>query len=222
MASKLALKHRSPDSPTNNAEAPSGNKRRKITSSPQLCSPCQLLTLDRRFEYAWKSNSSARDGDTPLSRQPKRAWPGGPIYFEDSFLVHRFQSRLANPSKCLLCTFFRCKRMQPDLHQNYKLLAFCSSESALFCRPRLKSSSVWDKISHTVFMAVVPDVASILPRGYEESWLEKDIPAVGSIYRLRPGKVEDVNTLLNARELHEKVDFGIIREWLSYCNEHHN
>jgi hypothetical protein len=113
-------------------------------------------------------------------------------------------------------------RIQPDLHRNYKLLAFCSSESSLFCLPKLKSSSAWDKVSHTVFMAVVPDVPSIPPHGHEEHWLEEDIPDVGSIYCLRPGDSGDVDAMLYARELDEKVDFSIIREWPSFSNKYHD
>ena len=176
----------------------------------------RLLDLDKSFQQAYEFYKSAREGLVPR-RQGLFREPDGLLYFEDGFLVHCFQDRLATGSDCPLCRFFRSMRVQLGLRRNYKLLAFCSSESSLFCLPRLKISSAWDKVSHTVFMAVVPD-ASISPHGHEEHWLEKDIPAVGSIYRLRPGDSDDVNTILHAWELDEKVDFSVIREWLSLAS----
>lgn len=221
MVRKLPWRDRSSCSPTRDAKEPNGNKRRKITPTPQLCAHCRLLDLDKSFQQAYEFYKSAREGLVPR-RQDLCGEPDDPLYYEDGFLVHYFQDRLTTWLDCPLCRFFRSMRVQPGLHRNYKLLAFCSSESSLFCLPRLKISSAWDKVSHTVFMAVVPDVASIPPHGHEEHWLEKDIPAVGSIYRLRPGDSEDVNTILHARELDEKVDFSVIREWLSFCDKYHD
>jgi hypothetical protein len=110
--------------------------------------------------------------------------------------------------------------VQPNLHHNYKLLGFCSSESSLFCLPILLKSHAWDQINHTVFMAVVPDTDRIPPDGHEEHWVEKDIPAVGSIHLVPPGEYDD-NELLHARELRGKVNFNLCREWLTFCTKHH-
>lgn len=112
-------------------------------------------------------------------------------------------------------------RVLPGRHEKYKLLAFCSSESALFCLSRLKDSNAWNKISHTVFMAVVPDIKSIASNGHEEFWLERDIPAVGSIYRLHPTGPNDPDAILRSRQLGETVDFSTLREWLSFCRTRH-
>jgi hypothetical protein len=144
------------------------------------------------------------------------------MYYEDAFLVHRFKDRLSTPSDCPLCSFFRSMRVLTDDDTNYKLLAFCSSESPLYCLPVLKESRTWDLVEHTVFMAVVPDVSSIPSHGHEESWLEKAVPTVGAIYRLRPGESENTNAILNVRQLQEKVDFDVLREWLHFCNTHHD
>ncbi|KAF2249178.1 HET-domain-containing protein [Trematosphaeria pertusa] len=206
---------------TEDAEELIRNKRRKITPSQGLCEQCRSLKLDRSFERAFKFYKLAREGTIPRSQELQRQ-ANGPLYYEDCFLVHRFKDRLATPSGCLLCHFFRTMRVQPGLQEDYKLLAFCSTESRLFCLPRLKASSAWEGINHSVFMAVVPDIASIPPNGHGELCLESDIPAVGSIYRLRSGESGDTNATLEARELQERADFTVIREWLSFCNEHHD
>ncbi|KAF2713989.1 HET-domain-containing protein [Pleomassaria siparia CBS 279.74] len=209
---------------TSDGEQPSTHKRRKITASKHslLCHQCQLLKLDREFDQALKHYASTRDGTFTQSQHLRRDTPNGPLYYKDCFFVHKFKDRLSTPSECPLCTFFRSMRVQADQHKSYKLLAFCSSESSVFCRPKLVDCKIWDEISHSVFMAVVPDLSSIPSLGHEENWLERDIPAVGSIYRLRPGESHVANTLLNVRELQEKTEFDILRGWLAFCNSHHD
>ncbi|KAF2267710.1 HET-domain-containing protein [Lojkania enalia] len=217
----MALRSR-PTSPEI-AEGRDGNKRQKIAPPSQLCGPCRTLKFDRSFRKAFKYYGGP--GGIFLRKKtikrPERT--GLPLYYEDYFHVHDFKDRLAKPSECPLCTFFRSMMVDPGRYMNYKLLAFCSSESAFFCLPRLQKSSICEKVNDTIFMAVVPDIPSIPRNGCEEHWLEKGIPAAGLIYRVLADATVDANeTLLNARQLSYKVDFSIPREWLSYCNEHHD
>lgn len=200
-------------------ENESTRKRRKIDPPAQFCVECQRLKLSQSFQRAFRFFEKARKGE--FTRSPAlHGRPGGPLFYEDAFLTHRFKDRLKIESKCPLCSFFRSMRVQPDLHNNYKLLGFCSSESSVFCLPILMDSDIWHKIKHTVFMAVVPDMNTIPPDGHEEHWMEKDIPAVGSVHFVRPGE-HDENELLQARELSGSVDFNICREWLSFCMKNH-
>ncbi|KAL6401220.1 hypothetical protein AUP68_16949 [Ilyonectria robusta] len=179
-----------------------------------------LLNLDESFQQAYKFYKSAREGSIHRCQELYRD-SDGPLYYDDAFLVHNFQDRLARWSDCPLCRFFQTLRVQPGRHRNYKLLAFCSSESWIFKLSALKKSDTWDKAKHTVFMAVVPDVASISPRGHEEHWLERDVPAVGSIYQLRPEESDDINALLRPREVGAEADFSVLREWHFFCQIHH-
>jgi hypothetical protein len=220
MTSSMNLKARRPSSPLEATKE--CNKRPRFTPSTRLCAQCHLMKLDRSFKRAHKFYAEAREGINPRSQELHRDNDRGPMYYDDAFLVHRFKNRLSTPSDCPLCIFFRSMRVLADNDTNYKLLAFCSSEASLFCLPILKESRTWDLINHTVFMAVVPDVTIIPSHGHEESWLEKAVPAVGAIHRLRPDEPEDANAILNVRQLHEKVDFSILRGWLQFCNTHHD
>jgi hypothetical protein len=220
MANSMAVRVRRSPSPLEVTEE--RNKRPKLTPSTRICAQCRPMKLDRSFKRARKYYSDARDGVIPRSSELCRKNDRGPMYYEDAFFVHGFKNRLSTPSDCPLCTFFRSMRILADDATNYKLLAFCSSEASLFCLPMLKESRIWDSINQTVFMAVVPDVATIPSHGHEESWLEKAVPAVGTIHRLCPYEPEDANAILNVRQLHEKVDFSVLREWLQFCDTYHD
>jgi hypothetical protein len=225
MDSSLACAQRSRDSSPNSPdteERQRRNKRRKTSAAPQLCAQCQQLDLDKSFKEASEAYQKVRDGSTTLPQGLHKASDGRHFY-NDAILVHHFQDRLSRPSNCLLCNFFRSLEVQPGVHKHYKLLAYRSSESWMFRLDVLQGSRSWDVIKDTVFMAVVPDDELIPPGGHEENWLEKDIPAVGAIYRLQTDASRDIdpNILLRARELGDEADLGLVRRWLKVCREHH-
>jgi hypothetical protein len=164
-----------------------------------------------------------RDGSTTLPGGLRKT-SDGRHYYKDAILVHHFQDRLSKPSDCPLCNFFQSLKVQPRIHERYKLLAYRSSESWMFRLDMLQRSGLWDAIKDTVFMAVVPDDELIPPCGHEENWLEKDIPAAGAIYHLQTDESRDIdpNILLRAHELGDEADLGLVRGWLKVCREHHH
>ncbi|KAK5995188.1 hypothetical protein PT974_03585 [Cladobotryum mycophilum] len=152
-------------------------KRRRINQdSLPLCQQCELLDLDKSFADAYTFYESARNGLVHRRPELYSETEESPFFYVDAFFVHAFGDRLSKPSDCELCRFFGSLRVQPDSHENHKLLAFCSSESSTFYPAVLKESKAWDHIRHTVFMAVVPDEPSYPPHGHDETWLEKEIP----------------------------------------------
>ena len=70
-------------------------------------------------------------------------------------------------------------------------------------------------------MAVVPEVRSIATNGHEVRWLENDLPAVGSTYRLRPRESYGDAYSHWTRAWREK-DFSILRDWLPHCSKYHD
>jgi hypothetical protein len=72
-------------------------------------------------------------------------------------------------------------------------------------------------------MAVVPDDEVIPPCGHEVDWLEKEIPTVGAIYRLKANESRDLdhNILLRTRELSDEANLDFVRRSLKICREHH-
>ncbi|KAI9155198.1 HET-domain-containing protein [Paramyrothecium foliicola] len=198
-------------------EVVEGAKRRRLDFGPELCVECSTLNFETSLQHAFDYYRSARAG--VINRRAGLSGDrDGILYYEDAFLVHRFHNRLSRESQCALCRFFWGLRVEAGAYENYKLLAFCSSENALFCLSRLKLEEPWETMDHTVFLAVVPDIAPIPLDGHEEHWLVRDIPHVGSIHLVdqapRPG-------ILQVRELGKTVDFSVPREWLSYCRKHH-
>jgi hypothetical protein len=197
------------------------NERHTSEATSPICTRCQLLDLDEAFHQADDFYGSFRGGLKSRSHELCKA-PDGVLYYDNAFLVHCFQDRLSFESDCSLCKFFRNMRIQSDAHTRFKLLAFPSSESWLFNLRALEESDIWDAVSHTVFMAVVPDVESITPNGHEVNWLEKDVPSVGLICRLRPNSTSNEKTILCARQLGQHIEFSVLREWFSFCNDNHD
>jgi hypothetical protein len=192
----------------------------KSSTSLPTCERCQALDLDEAFHQADEFYRSAREGLLSRSKELCKA-RDGVLYYDNAFLVHHFQDRLSLPSGCPLCQFFGTMRIQPKAHKNYKLLAFCSSESWLFNLPAMQKSDTWDKIAHTVFMAVVPDIESLPPNGHQIYWLEEDIRTVGLIYRYRVDSTGSRQNILGARKLGQQVNYSILREWASFCVRNH-
>jgi hypothetical protein len=151
----------------------------------------------------------------------------GRHFYDDAVLVHQFGTRLSSESNCPLCSFFRSVRVQPDVHERHKLLAFPSSDAWLFNAERLEATrkdADWLKeCRDTVFMAVVPDVESIPSAAHDATWLDYEIPAVGAIFRQPFGEPSsDSNQiLLGARELMGTFDLERIRVWLDFCRSGH-
>jgi hypothetical protein len=196
-----------------------GETHRSLTSL-RTCERCQILDLDEAFHQADQFYGSAREGSVSRSQELCKA-QDGVLYYDNAFLVHRFQDRLNFQSDCPLCQFFRTMRIQPEAYPNHKLLAFCSSESWLFNLPAMQRSRIWDNIVHTVFMAVVPDIDSIPSNGHEINWLEDDVRTVGLIYRLRPDSTGNKQNILSARQLGQHIDWSILREWVTFCDRNH-
>ena len=210
------------DSPSS-SEIVHGNKRSKavIDLTLPLCTNCQTLDLDTSFDNAYAYYESAKDS----SQNPEsslHATLNGTRFYNDAVLIHKFRCQLSRPSGCSLCEFFRKLRVQPGLHLRHKLLAFRCSDSWLFRADRLEAALL-ESYVNSVFMAVVPDVASIPPSAHEVNWLDYAIPTVGAIFR-RPSKavsgVENRN-LLSARELNENYDLERLRTWLDVCRREH-
>ncbi|KAJ4364423.1 hypothetical protein N0V83_009017 [Neocucurbitaria cava] len=198
------------------------NKRQKpiIDLTSALCVHCQELDLDVKFEESFAIYECMKDGTQPLTEDICEA-DDGTFYYPDAILIHQFGTRLLKPSDCPMCQFFRSMRVRGDLHERHKLLAFRSSESWMFRADRLQDlgDEVLSKYTDKVFMAVVPDVKSIPPCGHEENWLDREIPAAGAIYHIRPGADEE--NLLSARELGAQPDFDRVRLWLDICRREH-
>jgi hypothetical protein len=196
-----------------------GETYRSSTCLP-TCEHCQVLDLDEAFHQADQFYGSAREGLLSRSKDLCKS-QDGVLYYNNAFLVHHFQDRLSFPSVCPLCQFFETVRIQPKAHKNYKLLAFCSSESWLFNLPAMQKSDTWDRIAHTVFMAVVPDIESVPPNGHQIDWLEEDVRTVGLIYRFLPDSTGNRQNLLGARQLDQQINYSILREWVSFCARNH-
>ncbi|KAK1248725.1 hypothetical protein MKX08_006945 [Trichoderma sp. CBMAI-0020] len=206
-------------------EPVNANKRLKVNGrhANELCQECKLLDIESSFAKASDAFKRARKG---IIRRPSKLFhgrTGGPLFYGDAFFAHSFGKRLSRDAKCPLCRFFWSMRIQPNKRrENYKLLAFCSSESWMFGLSGLKKSSAWHHARDTVWMSVVPDISSIPESGHDEHWLDKDIPAVGPIYLLQTGQVhEEKRPLLEARQLSDKIDFTIVQEWFSFCQKWH-
>jgi hypothetical protein len=82
---------------------------------------------------------------------------------------------------------------------------------------------MFKKYEDTVFMAVVPDIVTIPPCGYEVDWIMQGIPSTGAIYRLLPEERSDPphKLVLRARELGSGPSFDDFREMLGLCRELH-
>ncbi|KAL7924683.1 heterokaryon incompatibility domain-containing protein [Trichoderma austrokoningii] len=201
-------------------EPVNGNKRQKAN---ELCPECKLLDIEHSFAKASDAFTRARKG---IIKRPSKLFhgpSGGPLFYGDAFFAHSFGKRLSRDATCPLCLFFWSMRIQPDeRHENYKLVAFCSSQSWMFGLSGLKKSPAWDNTRDTVWMSVVPDISTIPQSGHDEHWLDKDIPAAGLIYLLQPDKTyDDKPALLEARQMSSRVDFAVVREWLSFCQKWH-
>ena len=200
-------------------------KRQKIEIdlTTALCTRCQQLDLDAKFEVSFKGYQCVRDGTLALTKSISKA-SDGRYYYHDAFLVHRFKDRLSTPSDCPMCGFFRSLRVQPERHKCHKLLAFRSSDSWLFRGDLLETQKdLFKEYNDTVFLAVVPDVDTIPWNGYEENWLDHDIPATGAIYRLQMDEPREIDPtiLLRARELDDEANLNGVREWLELCRTSH-
>ncbi|KAF1828191.1 HET-domain-containing protein [Decorospora gaudefroyi] len=193
-------------------------------TSPR-CTECQMLDLDSSFEEAWEHYASATNR-SKTSNNIHQAHDGRHFY-NDAVLVHRFGARLSIPSDCPLCQFFRSLRVQPDLYERHKLLAFGSSDAWLFKADELeetrRNTSVLDNYIDTVFMAVVPDIESLPSSAHDVSWLDYEIPAVGAIFRrsIWEDSGNGKQNLLGAEELEDAFDLGRARGWLNACRQEH-
>ncbi|KAM0252880.1 hypothetical protein ACHAQJ_007510 [Trichoderma viride] len=229
MTSKRS-RNESPDDghrgPSNSLDAVNGNKRQKTSQeTSEICQECRLLDIDNSFLKASKAFERARKGKIKRPSKLYQGRNGGPLFYGDAFFVHSFGNRLSEQANCPLCCFFWSMRIQADKHhENYKLLAFCSSESWMFGLSELKKSPAWHHSRDTVWMGVVPDVPSIPQSGHDEHWLDKDILTVGPIYLLQPDESheeDNIPALLEARQLSGKVDFAVVQEWFSFCRKWH-
>ncbi|KAF1935265.1 HET-domain-containing protein [Clathrospora elynae] len=205
--------------------------------SNTLCAECARLDLEQAFANAFELYEGARRGaiHRPLETCRKG---NGPVYLRDFYFVTALDNRLSRPKNCKLCNFLTRMTTKP-WKGTYKLMAFCGSESYLF-EPRKKdarSSDMrrpWEAIrhatveahdlarslEHNIFMAVVPEVPGVPKVGVPVRWFEIDLPRIGSIYRLTAPE-GDVHRLVMAREIHSKVNFGLMRAWLNRCRCHH-
>jgi hypothetical protein len=225
----------SPTSP-NDGESVHNNKRPRIEidltvplcidlTSP-LCEVCQQLDLDAKFEKAREAFQQVRDGSRSFPEDIYKASDGS-WFYADAILAHQFNDSLSKPSDCPLCEFFRSQRVQPDRHKRHKLLAFRGSDSWLFRANWLRKRRNGKKFKDhedSIFMAVVPDLETIPQCGYEENWLDHDIPATGAIYCLRPGEGStsaEKKHILRARELGDGPNLDGARQWLDLCHRSH-
>jgi hypothetical protein len=209
---------------TDTEESLQRNKRQKIEidlTSP-LCIHCQSLDLDASFEKSFETFQRVRDGSVSLPSGIHKA-SDETFFYQDAILVYRFQDRLSKPSDCPLCEFFRSLRVEPERYVCYKLLAFRSSDSWLFRGDLLKKRKSLKKYKDEVLMAVVPDVKSIPPHGYEHGWLDCGVAATGAICRLQPDerREADDNVLLLAHELGDGPNLDGVRKWLDICRDNH-
>jgi hypothetical protein len=165
-------------------------KRRKaeIDSNLPLCVQCQKLDVEASVERSFQRYEQLRD----QSREEIcKVTDDGMYFFDDAILVHSFQDRLSKPSDCPLCIFFRSLRVQPELHQRHKLLAFRSSDSWLFRGDLLRENELARTYKDTVFLAVVPDIESLPGCAHVETWLDYEIPATGAIYCVQKGELSN-------------------------------
>lgn len=204
----------------------SRRSRSIIDPTLPLCPSCQTLDLDADFDESFKYFERVKD-DLDLPSRVMYEASDKRHYYNDAILVHQFGSRLSGLSQCPLCRFFRSLRIQPDLHECHKLLAFRSSDSWLFKDDRLRETQSGtqplNQYVDAIFMAVVPDIESVPSSGHDVSWLDYEIPTVGAIFRQRAKQVdgaEKVN-LLGARELDVKFDLNLLRLWLDTCRHEH-
>lgn len=203
----------------------STHRKTELDLISTLCMQCQKLDLDASFDESSEKFERVKNGSVV---RPKDACkiPDGDLYFyDDAILVHLFQERLSKPSDCPLCTFFRSLRVQPEVHERYKLLAFRSSDSWLYRGDWVQESGFCETRKDTVFMSVVPDIKSLPRCGYGVKWLDYDIPATGAMYCLRDGELpcSEEPKLLCARELGDGPTrwFDDVRELLNLCRSKH-
>ncbi|KAI4656437.1 uncharacterized protein J4E79_007991 [Alternaria viburni] len=184
-----------------------------------------MLDVDNVFEAALKYYK--RRVDDPDKKSKLYETSDGRHFYADAVSVHRFGTRLSKPSDCPLCDFLRSVRVEPDVHERYKLLAFRSSDAWLFnadrVRTAFKEPDFLEERHETVFMAVVPDIESIPPTGHDATWLDYEIPAVGAIFYKSAAEPSDFlnQNLLGARELKGSFDLERLRSWLDYCRSGH-
>lgn len=197
-------------------------KRQKFDATSPLCEACQNLDLDLLFEQASQRFQDPRDDKLQCLDHlgENRA---STFFYIDAFFAHGFGNRLSQASSCPLCTFFRSMRIQPDLHQRYKLLAFPSSESWMWRADIMKTSSVWEEVKDTVFMAVVPDQEMLPLVAHDEQWMIKDIPQTGVIYRLQLDEERNPtpDVLARAKELGSEANLSLAKEWFEECQRLH-
>jgi hypothetical protein len=197
-------------------------KRQKLNPTSPLCEVCEHIDLDSLFDQASQKFRDARNGKL---RRPELLDHNsdGTYFYVDAWFAHTFDDRLSRDSSCPLCTFFKSMRIQPGLHERYKLLAFPSSESWMWRADILRDNPVWEEMNDTVFMAVVPDLQGIPPVGHDEHWMARDIPQTGVIYRLHPNKERNpsVDELACANELRCEANLSLAKEWLDLCHSVH-
>jgi hypothetical protein len=224
---KLSKRGISPTFPDDGDSVHSNKRPRiEIDLTLPLCHVCQHLDLDAKFEKALEAYQQVRDGSRSFPEGIYKA-SDGIWFYADAILAHQFDDFLSKPSDCPLCEFFRSLRVQPDRHKRHKLLAFRGSDSWLFKAGWLRERNDNPKFKDyedSVFMAVVPDLETIPQCGYEENWLDHEIPATGAIYCLRLGEDSqsaEKKHILRARELGDRANLGGAREWLDLCRKSH-
>jgi hypothetical protein len=70
-----------------------------------LCTQCQELDLDVKFEISLKSYELVRDRKVPLLKGIRTASDGSK-YYDDAILIHQFKDRLSKPSDVQCVDFF--------------------------------------------------------------------------------------------------------------------
>ncbi|KAL2139402.1 hypothetical protein VTI28DRAFT_5251 [Corynascus sepedonium] len=198
-------------------------KRFKFDATSPLCEQCQKLNLDAAFESALQRFQDAREGKLKRPEELVKNTEGN-YFYTDAFFVHRFGDRLSRESSCPLCTYFRSMRMRPEFQQQYKLLAFPSSESWMWRPDVLRENPAWKEMNDTVFMAVVPDCETLPLVAHDEKWMVKDIPRTGVIYRLgaHEERGPSVDLLARANELQSEANLKLARDWLAACQKLHS
>jgi len=203
-------------------------KRQKLHPASTLCEACQPLDLDKSLDDAFQHFQLVKtnlikgpDGSRPAT--PVRKGPNGTWHFEDALYIHSFGDRLAQESACPLCTFFRAMRVQPGEYENYKLLAWPSSESWMFQLNALDRVLADMEYTDTVFMAVVPDIPGLPGKAYDCDMMEIQLPATGVIYRLQADETREpsLDVLVRPRELAAQASIPLASGWLRACKEYH-
>jgi hypothetical protein len=200
------------------------DKRQKIHDSKSpitLCARCADLDFDARFDQCSEIFKRVQEGSPKFPKDLFRA-SDDRSYYENAISVFRFDDCLSKPSDCPMCAFLRPLRIEPDRYERHKLLAFRGRDSWIF-RPDLMDEELFNDYEDTVFMAVVPDIKTIPPCGYEVDWIMHGIPSTGAICRLRPEERSDPphKLVLRARELGSEPNFDDLREELGLCRDLH-